>query len=153
MPAPFSAPTPPALAALASYLPLLTVEARLHGLPPGLVEAVALAESGGDPLARSEDGAVGLLQVTPVAARQVGAPIATAPQQAVAGVLYLAWLRGLYGVPTRCLVASPAGRCRALAVRMVGAYYAGPGGATSALYVGRVYRRWSDIASEEGEAG
>jgi len=44
---------------------LITSSARHAGLPPDLIAAVILQESGGDPLAYSHSGAVGLMQVMP----------------------------------------------------------------------------------------
>jgi hypothetical protein len=44
---------------------LITTYADYHGLPPDLVAAVMLQESGGKPLAYSHSGAVGLMQVMP----------------------------------------------------------------------------------------
>jgi len=44
---------------------LITRYANKHGLPPDLVAALILQESGGNPLAFSNSGAVGLMQVMP----------------------------------------------------------------------------------------
>lgn len=52
-------------ASILQWCDLITRYAHLHGLEPDLVAAVMLQESGGDPLAYSHSGAVGLLQVMP----------------------------------------------------------------------------------------
>ncbi|MEW5872698.1 MAG: transglycosylase SLT domain-containing protein [Chloroflexota bacterium] len=44
---------------------LITSYANQHGLPPDLVAALIWQESGGDPVAYSRSGAVGLMQVMP----------------------------------------------------------------------------------------
>ncbi len=44
---------------------LIEASARENGLPPSLIAAVILQESGGDPKAYSSSGAVGLMQVMP----------------------------------------------------------------------------------------
>jgi len=44
---------------------LIETSAQENGLPPRLIAAVILQESGGDPLAYSSSGAVGLMQVMP----------------------------------------------------------------------------------------
>ena len=43
----------------------ITTYATKHGLPPDLIAAVIWQESGGDPVAYSKSGAVGLMQVMP----------------------------------------------------------------------------------------
>lgn len=48
-----------------AWIPLLERAAADHGLDPALVRAVVEAESGGDPLAVSPAGALGLMQVMP----------------------------------------------------------------------------------------
>ncbi len=47
------------------WCPLIESAAAEHGLPAGLIAAVILQESGGDPDAYSRSGAVGLMQVMP----------------------------------------------------------------------------------------
>jgi len=46
--------------------------ARRHDLEPGLLRAVVMAESGGNPRARSPVGALGLMQLMPDTARSLG---------------------------------------------------------------------------------
>jgi soluble lytic murein transglycosylase-like protein len=61
------APTPPA-----GWLPLFASVAREHAVPAGLLLAVAAAESGFNPRARSPKGALGLMQLMPGTARDRG---------------------------------------------------------------------------------
>jgi transglycosylase-like protein with SLT domain len=69
-------------------------EARKNNLSPELVAAVARAESGFHPGARSPRGAVGLMQLVPRTGRWLGATNLTDPtQNIVAGAKYLAYLR------------------------------------------------------------
>jgi hypothetical protein len=68
-------------------------EARKNNLPPELLAAVARAESGFHPGARSQRGAVGLMQLIPRTGRWLGASDLTDPtQNIVAGAKYLAYL-------------------------------------------------------------
>ncbi len=53
------------------YRDLVWRHARRQALPTELVEAVILHESGGDPRAVSDRGARGLMQITPIAEREV----------------------------------------------------------------------------------
>ncbi len=62
----------PALVALAVHENDIRGAARRHRLDPDLVRAVILAESAGDPLAVSARGAMGLMQVLPGTAREMG---------------------------------------------------------------------------------
>jgi len=68
-------------------------EARKNNLSPELVAAVARAESGFHPGARSHRGAIGLMQLIPRTGRWLGATDLTDPtQNIVAGAKYLAYL-------------------------------------------------------------
>ncbi|ACX52402.1 Lytic transglycosylase catalytic [Ammonifex degensii KC4] len=88
------------------------VEARLQ-LPPGLVEAVARAESGLNPRAVSRAGAMGLMQLMPGTARALGVTDPFDPVQNVeAGARYLRQLLDRFGGDLRLALA---------------AYNAGPG--------------------------
>lgn len=67
--------------------------ARKYGVDPALVRAVIHAESNFNPLARSRKGAVGLMQLMPGTARDMGVKdSANAAQNIEGGVKYLAWL-------------------------------------------------------------
>jgi hypothetical protein len=72
-------------------------EARKNNLSPELLAAVARAESGFHPGARSQRGAVGLMQLIPRTGRWLGASDLTDPtQNIVAGAKYLAYLSGRF---------------------------------------------------------
>ncbi|MGH9554580.1 MAG: lytic transglycosylase domain-containing protein [Terriglobales bacterium] len=61
----------PALARMRRFAPLIVPVLREHGLPDSLL-AVALIESGFNPMARSPKGAVGIWQLMPATARRFG---------------------------------------------------------------------------------
>ena len=54
------------------FEPLVQEHAARHGLRPDLVRAIIQVESGFDPLATSPKGAMGLMQLMPVTARELG---------------------------------------------------------------------------------
>ncbi len=58
-------------ASLAEYAPLIREHAAANGLPPVLVAKVIRAESGGNPRAVSRTGARGLMQIMPIALKEV----------------------------------------------------------------------------------
>lgn len=144
------APLPPALAPLAPWLPVLSAAADGQGMPRGLVYALALVESSGDASARSWAGGYSLLQVTPVAARQVHLAMRTPTEAAYAGVAYLALCVRWARVPWDCLHGGPAGCGAVLAA--IGCYEAGPAGEArgdvAPGYVAAVVLRWREIARE-----
>lgn len=55
------------------------------GLPPSLILAVVMEESGGDPQVRSPKGATGLMQLMPATAEELGVKDATSPAQNLSG--------------------------------------------------------------------
>ena len=64
-----------------------------YGVDPALVRAVIHAESAFKPTARSRMGALGLMQLMPATARDMGVSDPLAPDQNIfGGVRYLAWL-------------------------------------------------------------
>jgi len=66
-------------------------------IPPGLLEAVIMVESGGNPQAVSPKGAIGLMQLMPATARELGVRNPFNPNQnLVAGARYLAEMLARY---------------------------------------------------------
>lgn len=88
-------------------------QALAAGLDPYLVAAIIEAESGFRPEARSEKGAVGLMQVLPETARMFGIREHEGPRENIrAGCQYLRWLFDDFGSDVELVLA---------------AYNAGPG--------------------------
>jgi hypothetical protein len=82
-------------------------EARKNALPPELVAAVVRAESKFMPTARSNAGAVGLMQLVPRTGRWLGARDLTNPAQNVmAGAKYLRYLTDRFNGDTQKAVAA-----------------------------------------------
>jgi hypothetical protein len=72
---------------------VIELAAEKYGIDAALVRAVIHAESGFNALARSRKGAVGLMQLMPATAREVGVSDARIPAQNIrGGVQYLAGL-------------------------------------------------------------
>ena len=67
----------------AQYSKVIETAARASRLEPALVQAVMVAESGGDPNALSKRGARGLMQLMPATARLYGVRNAFDPEQNV----------------------------------------------------------------------
>ncbi|GAB2693928.1 lytic transglycosylase domain-containing protein [Thalassiella azotivora] len=94
VPSPTAAPVdgtgglPGISAAVARWSDLFARETAEHGLPPGLLAAVAQVESGGRPDAVSHAGAIGLMQIMPGTARGLGVDPRD-PTQAVDGAARL----------------------------------------------------------------
>jgi hypothetical protein len=55
-----------------TYVQMVMEEARRQGVPPALADAVAVVESGYNALARGSSGEVGLMQILPSTAAQLG---------------------------------------------------------------------------------
>ena len=73
-------------------------EAKRNNLSPFLLAAVARAESAFHPTARSQRGAIGVMQLIPRTGRWLGATDLTDPtQNIVAGAKYLAYLTDRFG--------------------------------------------------------
>jgi len=79
------------------YDDLITENAARHALEPDFVRAVIQAESAFNPFARSVKGAMGLMQLMPATAAQLGVTNAYDPAQNIrAGVAYLKSLMTRY---------------------------------------------------------
>ena len=83
------------------YLPLIIREATAQGIPPELADAVAMVETGYRPDAVGSSGEIGLMQVMPATARQLGfygttIELADPATNIALGVRYLAraWMLG-----------------------------------------------------------
>lgn len=77
---------------------LIEAAARRHGVSADLVRAVIQAESGFNPMAVSPKGAMGLMQLMPATARELGVADPFHPGDNIrGGVLYLARLLSRYG--------------------------------------------------------
>lgn len=72
------------------FLALLNRYAATYGVDPALAEAVAQAESGLNPAALSEKGAVGIMQLMPSTAQELGVDPADPVENIEGGVRYLA---------------------------------------------------------------
>ena len=92
------------------YAGLIQVAAEAHGLDPALVAAVVEQESNFDPGAVSPVGAMGLMQIVPATAAELGLlePF-DAAANLDAGTEYLAWLIDRYGDVSLALAAYNAG--------------------------------------------
>ncbi len=89
--------------------------AKRHGLPEALVRSIVKAESNGNARAVSPKGAIGLMQLMPATAKQLGADPAIPEQNVDAGTRYLKSLLARYEDKDDQVA------------RAVAAYNAGPG--------------------------
>lgn len=127
----------PTLQRIARYDAVIAYHSDRHHLDPDLVRAVIYAESGGNPNAVSDAGAVGLMQLMPVTAKAMGITNRFDPEANIAtGTRYLGDLLRRFGsVPVA-----------------LWAYNAGPGAVASgdipletANYVPRVLQLQTDL--------
>jgi soluble lytic murein transglycosylase-like protein len=111
-------PPPGSTHRAAGFEPLIRRHARAAGLDWRFVWAVVEEESQFEPDAESPAGAVGLMQVRAIAAREVGEPHSRHPDGNIrTGVRYLQCLRGKFG----------AARGRDHLALVLAAYHMGPG--------------------------
>ena len=93
-----------------SYDDLIRLASRRHGVPAALVKAVIHAESAFNPRAVSSKGAMGLMQLMPATAQEMGvAKPFRASQNVQGGTRYLRSLHDRYGSWTHTLAAYNAG--------------------------------------------
>jgi hypothetical protein len=94
----------------ATYDDLIRFASRTHRVPAALVKAVIAAESSFDPGALSPKGAMGLMQLMPATASDLGVDEPFEDDQNVhGGTRYLRWLFDRYGDWQRTLAAYNAG--------------------------------------------
>ncbi len=125
----------------------LAAASEQTGVDPALLFSVLLAESGGDPDAVSPKGAVGLMQLMPGTARELGVERPEDPQANIAGgARYLAQMLARFDSRTDLALA---------------AYNAGPGAVTAAgeqipafsetrRYVARVLDTYRRLSGDDG---
>ncbi len=77
----------------------------MHGVDARLVRAIISVESGFDPRARSRAGAIGLMQLMPGTARELGVDPFSPEQNIEGGVRYLADLLQMFGATDMALIA------------------------------------------------
>jgi soluble lytic murein transglycosylase len=93
-----------------TYDPMILTASRTHGVPAALVKAVIAAESAFDPAALSPKGAMGLMQLMPATADDLGVEEPFHDEQNISGgTRYLRWLYDRYGDWLRTLAAYNAG--------------------------------------------
>lgn len=88
---------------------MIEQEARSQAVSPDLIRAVVQAESGGSPTAVSGAGAIGLMQLMPDTARQLGVDPKDPRQNLRGGVKYLNQMAGKFGDLDLALAAYNAG--------------------------------------------
>lgn len=87
--------------------PLILKAAHLQQVPASLIAAVAAAESGFDPSARSPKGAVGLMQLMPATAKRFHVnDRQSAAQSLQGGAAYLRWLTDHFGADLERVIAA-----------------------------------------------
>ncbi len=103
-----AAPSPGHVPKLPSSLrPLILQAAQMQQVPASLIAAVAAAESGFNPSARSPKGAVGLMQLMPATARRFNVnDRQSAAQSLQGGAAYLRWLTDHFGADLERVIAA-----------------------------------------------
>jgi soluble lytic murein transglycosylase-like protein len=80
------------------FSPMINKIANKHNIDPALIKAIILAESGYNPMATSEKGAVGLMQIMPNTATALGTEDMYNPVHNInTGVYYLKTLMNQFG--------------------------------------------------------
>src|SRR2546423_470730 len=111
MPIVIPAPTAPQI----SYIDLIVPTAHRIGVDPALVKSIVKAESAFNPQAVSPKGALGLMQVMPATALEMGLDASQPVQNLEAGTRYLKWLLARYSKKKDPMA------------KAIAAYNAGPG--------------------------
>ena len=125
-----------------NFNPTAQILTEYFSLPPGLLEAVIMVESGGNPQAVSPKGAMGLMQLMPATARELGVRNPFDPNQnLVAGARYLAEMLARYdGSIPLALAAYNAGPAA------VDRYEGVPPYQETINYIVKVFRFWQKIS-------
>lgn len=90
--------------------PVLVETSRINHIDAALLDAMIIVESGYDPTATSDKGAVGLMQLMPSTADRYGVSNRTDINQSInAGAQYMAWLLNRYSNTEIALAAYNAG--------------------------------------------
>ena len=99
------------------YDPIIERYARAHGVEPAIVRAIIDAESAYDPRAMSRAGAIGLMQLMPTTALELGVNPYVPEQNIEGGIRYFASLLRTFGRLDLALVAYNGGPGYARATR------------------------------------
>lgn len=133
-------PQPPPPAAPKTPAQMATAAAQAFALPEAFVRSVMRAESGFQPLALSPKGAIGLMQLMPDTARDLGVNPHDPEQNALGGAKYLRDLLARYeGNPDQVLLALAAYNAGPAAVEK---YHGVPPYAETRQYIWRVVNQW-----------
>ncbi len=145
--APPAVPQLPQPAAALTPRQLADAAADKYGLPRQLVRSVMAAESGYQPQAVSRKGAIGLMQLMPQTAQNLGADPRDAAQNVDAGARYLRELLEKYhGALYHALAAYNAG------AGAVDKYKGIPPFPETLHYVGRIAGEWKTGQGDSGRA-
>lgn len=82
---------------MSAYLPEIKKAADWYGLPPQLIQSMIYHESRGNPNAVSGKGAMGLMQLMPDTAREMGVDATKPTENIWGGTKFLAMMRARYG--------------------------------------------------------
>ena len=133
------APQPPPLTPK-TPAQMATAAAQAFALPEAFVRSVMRAESGFQPLAISPKGAIGLMQLMPDTARDLGVNPHDPEQNALGGAKYLHDLLARYeGNPDQVILALAAYNAGPAAVEK---YHGVPPYAETRQYIWRVVNQW-----------
>jgi hypothetical protein len=125
---------------------LIASSAQKYGLDPALLSRLASTESGGDPNARSPAGAMGVMQLMPGTARDLGVNPNDPAQNVDGGAHYLKQQLDRFGSPELALAAYNAGPGRVARAGGV------PNIPETQAYVGKVMGRGGNVSSGEGRS-